>query len=65
MSTEPKEEFHYFSGKESPFHPHHKAEFQVDGVKYNFIEQYVLHKKAGMISNVMSWKCDNIAGCDS
>ena len=62
---ESKEEFHFFSGKESPLHPQHKAEFQVHGVKYNFVEQYVLHKKAGMISDVISWKCDNLGGGDS
>lgn len=44
-SVNSNEEFYFFSSPGSPLHPLHKHEFEVGGVKYNSIQQYVDRQK--------------------
>lgn len=46
-----REHFCFFFGKDAPFSNFHPARFTVDGVIYTCSEQFMMHQKAGEISN--------------
>ena len=53
--TDERGHFEYFYGCQSPFSHHHMSRFEVDGIQYNCMEQYMMHKKAGN-------KCTRVLG---
>lgn len=52
-----KEHFWVFFGKDAPFSNFHPAQFTVDGVIYTCSEQFMMHQKAGEISNSSPQHC--------